>query len=299
MLSTYFGVEVEFTGITRAHAATILKSIVPGCMTHEDAYDARIIIARDGRKWKIVSDSSVTPQRKMGTTTFGASEQYKCEFVTPILKYAEDIDTLQEIIRAFRKAGAIVNHRCGIHIHLDGAGHDARTIKNWIKIIASKDDLLYKALAIHPERRSYCKALSEKLIRAIDARKPKTLKEVEDIWYDGYDGSRCRHYHDSRYQFLNLHSFFNGHGTVELRGFNSTMHAGKLRSYIVLALALNKQALCQRNANSRKVQTENDKFAMRTYLNRIGLIGDEFKNCRKHLTDNLKGCAAWRFGRTA
>lgn len=299
MLSTYFGVEVEFTGITRSHAATILKSIVPGCMTHEDAYDARIIIARDGRKWKIVSDSSVTPQRKVGTTTFGASEQYKCEFVTPILKYAEDIDTLQEIIRAFRKAGAIVNHRCGIHIHLDGAGHDARTIKNWIKIIASKDDLLYKALAIHPERRHYCQALSEKLIRAIDARKPKTLKEVEDIWYDGYYGSRFRHYHDSRYQFLNLHSFFNGHGTVELRGFNSTMHAGKLRSYIVLALALNKQALCQRNANSRKVQTENDKFAMRTYLNRIGLIGDEFKNCRKHLTDNLTGCAAWRFGRTA
>ena len=34
---------------------------------------------------------------------------------------------------------------------------------------------------------------------------------------------------------------------------------------------------------------------MRTYLNRIGFIGAEFKNCREHLTKALDGCSAWRF----
>jgi hypothetical protein len=34
---------------------------------------------------------------------------------------------------------------------------------------------------------------------------------------------------------------------------------------------------------------------MRTYLNRIGFIGEEFKNCREHLTAALSGSAAWRF----
>jgi hypothetical protein len=38
---------------------------------------------------------------------------------------------------------------------------------------------------------------------------------------------------------------------------------------------------------------------MRTYLNRIGFIGDEFKNCREHLTKHLSGDAAFRFGRAA
>jgi hypothetical protein len=33
---------------------------------------------------------------------------------------------------------------------------------------------------------------------------------------------------------------------------------------------------------------------MRTYLNRIGLIGDEFKACREHLCKRLSGCSAWR-----
>ena len=82
---------------------------------------------------------------------------------------------------------------------------------------------------------------------------------------------------------------------MELRGFNSELHAGKIRSYIVLALALNHQALTQKCASAKKPQTENEKFAMRTYLNRIGFIGEEFTNCREHLTASLDGSAAWRF----
>ena len=86
---------------------------------------------------------------------------------------------------------------------------------------------------------------------------------------------------------------------MELRGFNSTHHAGEVRSYIVLALALNSQALKQSCASSKKPQVENEKFAMRTYLNRIGLVGDDYKACREHLTKNLSGSSAWRHGRTA
>ena len=61
----------------------------------------------------------------------------------------------------------------------------------------------------------------------------------------------------------------------------------------------NHQALTQRSASTKKPQVENEKFAMRTYLNRIGFIGDEFKNCREHLTKHLDGSAAWRFGTPA
>lgn len=64
----------------------------------------------------------------------------------------------------------------------------------------------------------------------------------------------------------------------------------------MLALALNHQALTQKSASSRKVQEENEKFAMRVWLNRIGFIGDEFKSCREHLYQHLDGNAAWRYG---
>jgi hypothetical protein len=223
--------------------------------------------------------------------------EYAVELVSPILTYREDIETLQELVRRLRNAGGFADDStcAGIHIHLDGEGHTPRSIRNFINIIASKNDLFYKALQIAPERMSYCKKMDAALVEKINTRKPQTMREIEDIWYAGYSGSRTAHYNESRYHFLNLHSFFTGNHTVELRGFNSELHAGKIRAYIILALALNHQALTQKSASARKPQTENEKFAMRTYLNRIGLIGDEFKNCRGHLTAHLDGNAAWRF----
>ena len=296
MLTKKFGIEIEFTGITRNEAAKIAGEYLNGAVTNTgDYYDTKKVTTADGRVWKIMSDGSITCQKKQGGQKVAATREYSVELVSPILTYQEDIETLQELVRRLRKAGAFTNNSCGIHIHLDGAVHTARSIRNFVNIIASKNDLFYKALQIAPARIGYCKEMDEILVEKINRRKPKTLAQIEKLWYEGYSESTNRHYHSSRYHFLNLHSFFNGNHTVELRGFNSELHAGKIRSYIVLALALNNQALTQKCASAKKPQVENEKFAMRTYLNRIGFIGEEFANCREHLTAHLDGSAAWRF----
>ena len=297
MLNTRFGIEIEFTGITREKAAEIAASVLGGRVEYEGTYyRTYAVFTPDGRKWKFMSDGSIDCQRKENGRKVCASSDYSVELVSPILTYREDIENLQEIVRELRRNGAFANTSCGIHVHLDGKGHDARSIRNFINIIASKNDLFYKALQINPERARFCQKMDARLVETMNRRKPRTLAKIEDIWYAGYSESRNQHYHHSRYHFLNLHSFFTGNHTVELRGFNSELHAGKIRSYIVLALALNHQALTQKSASSKKPQIENEKFAMRTYLNRIGFIGDEFKNCREHLTTHLEGSAAWRFG---
>ena len=150
-------------------------------------------------------------------------------------------------------------------------------------------------LQIKPERMRFCKKMDEYLVERMNKRNPKTFKDIESIWYEGYSEDRSRKYHQSRYHFCNLHSLFNGVGTLELRGFNSELHAGKVRAYIVLALALNNQALTQKSASARKPQADNEKFSMRVFLNRIGFIGKEFKNCREHLCRHLSGNSAWRY----
>jgi hypothetical protein len=300
MLTTKFGIEIEMTGITRDQAARVVAEHLNGSLSDGGTYyDIKNVTAPDGRIWKIMSDGSITCQKKEHGRIANADRNYSVELVSPILTYAEDIDTLQEIVRKLRLAGAFTDQAsCGIHLHLNGADHTPRSIRNFINIIASKNDLFYKALQIEPSRMRFCKKMDALLVDKMNRRKPKTMKAIEDIWYEGYNESRDTHFHPSRYKFFNLHSFFNGNHTVELRGFNSELHAGKIRSYIVLALALNHQALTQACASSRKPQVENERFAMRTYLNRIGLIGDEFKNCREHLTSALSGSAAYRF-RTA
>ena len=294
MFETNFGIEIEFSGITRKDAADIVAKAIGGQVSGNSGYDIR---AEDGRVWKVVFDGSVGSYRKIGgRVTSVHNDDYKCELVSPILTYYRDIGTVQAIVRKLRKEGAMAPDTAGIHVHLDGAPHTPQSIKNFVNIIASKNDLLYKALLIKGERQKYCKKMDSYLIERMNREKPRTFEQISDIWYSGYREGRTWRYHNSRYHFLNLHSFFTGNHTVELRGYNSELHAGKVRAYIVLSLALNRQALTQRNASCQKVQAENEKFAMRTYCNRLGLIGEEFKSCRDHLCAHLDGNGAWRYG---
>ena len=305
MFDTTFGIEIEMTGITRYRAAKIVAEHFGADAPRSGGrhLDERRIRDRGNRIWKVVSDASIVARRKIGDRYESASGEYKVELVSPPLRYREDIEDLQELVRKLRKAGATAakGTQCGIHIHLDGAPHTARSLSNFVKIVAAKEDLLYDALDFDPARQRWCRKTDRAMLDRLERVKPRTLEDMRRVWY-GDARWTDSHYHDSRYAFLNLHSFFQagGNRTVELRGFNSyRLHAGEVRAFVCLALALNHQALAQRCASARRTQTENPKFAMRTYLNRIGLTGDEFKNVRKHLTKHIEGNSAWRYGSAA
>lgn len=299
-LNENFGIEIEMTGITRKTAAEIVAQHLNGRVS-ADRQNYKVT-APDGRVWEIKYDGSISTRRGSWCNPQPTdNKDYSVELVSPILTYDEDIKNLQAIVQKLMMAGAISDPKltCGIHIHLNGAPHSPRSLRNFTNLIYARNDLLYAALQIAPERMGYCKTLDQNLIDRMTEAKPTTLKQIEDIWYKDYPYDRLSHYHNSRYHFLNLHSYFYraAYGktpTVELRGFNGTLHAGEIRSMIALALAMNYQALTQKSTSKAKPQTANQKFAMRTWLNRIGFIGKEFEACREHLTKNLTGSAAWR-----
>ena len=285
-----FGIEIEMTGITRQRAAEVMAAY----FSSEASYDGgsyEVYSVRDaaGRRWKVMYDSSIEAQKKGGGY---AGSEYKVEFVSPICEYA-DIPVIQELIRQLRHAGAVAGKNTGIHVHINAAPHDARTLRNITNIMYSKEDLIYKALQVDVEREHrYCQKVEEDFLQELNRKKPKSLEEVSRIWYKGVDG-RHRHYHESRYHCLNLHSVFQK-GTIEFRLFNSTTHAGKIKAYIQLCLAISAQALNQKCASRIKTASTNEKYTFRTWLLRLGMIGDEFKTARKFLLENLEGGIAWK-----
>ena len=302
MLSSKFGIELELTGITRAQAARVVaRTLHITIERHALFRPAHLIFYtltdNKGRKWKITFDTSLICEKKNNGHIVPANDRYSVELVTPAITYDEDVDTLLKVVYEIKQAGGFVNESCGIHIHLDGHEHTPTSLRNFINLIASRNDLFYKALQIHPKRMDYCKKMDEYLVRRMNRRKVNTFQQMESVWYDGYKGNRQLHYHRSRYHFLNLHSFFHGNQTIELRGFNSTLSPEVIRAYIVFALAINHQALTQKSARYHKVQSENEKYAMRSFLVQIGLSGTEYKSCRNCLYRHLSGNAAWRYGK--
>ena len=163
MFTSKFGIEIEFTGLSRSEAAGVVATYLSGSIfCAHDYYDSYIITAPDGRDWKIMFDSSISCRKRVDRRIVSAGSEYACELVSPILDYREDIGNLQSIVRCLRRAGGITNSSCGIHIHLDGAPHTPRSIRNFINLIASRNDLFYKALQIEPERMGYCKKIQGK-----------------------------------------------------------------------------------------------------------------------------------------
>lgn len=290
-----FGVEVEFTGITREMAARAVKEIVGGTISgpRRDAYYTRTIKDEQGRIWKVMRDSSIIPKRNAGSESI---DEYRVEFVTPPLNY-KDIETLQNIIRKFREIGGIPHSSCGIHIHIDGSNHTATSLRRMVNFMLSRQEIIYEALNIGERKDRWCKPICKNLYDTMKKESDLTKDKAEKIWYseanDNYwGGVNHNHYNETRYHALNLHSFFTK-GTVEFRIFNSTLHAGKIKAYIQFCLAMSAWAIEShdkivfRNVSG---YTAEKKVTLMYHIltNRLGLYGNEFKTCRLHMMKKLK-----------
>ena len=154
-----FGVEVEFTGITREQAAKALASHFGTTRRHSrDPYDSWYVLDTDGKEWRFMSDASIRGEKwtEEGYENVN-SEGYWVEMVSPKLTYAE-LPKFQECVRQMRRAKGKVNSSCGIHIHVDAANHNRQSLKNLLSIMFSKEDILFKALQVNPDRvKRYCK----------------------------------------------------------------------------------------------------------------------------------------------
>lgn len=292
MKNQYFGIEIEMSGLRRKNAAAIIaKHFDTEVVYHGGTYRKYSIHDQSGRRWNVVYDASITPRNRRGLVN---DTDYKVEVVSPICEY-KDIEDIQQIVRKLRKEGhASVDESCGIHIHVDASKHNARSLRNITNIMYSKEDLIYKALQINVDREhQFCKKVDEDFIKDLNQRKPSSLNQVKDIWYKGDTWRSREHYDETRYHALNLHSVFQK-GTIEFRLFNGTLHAGEIKSYIQFCLAISNQALTQAKASRRKTYSSNEKYTFRTWLLRLGMIGDEFKTARYHLLKHLEGCIAWK-----
>ena len=270
------GVEVEMNSITREKAARLAATFF-GTGRYENTacrngYCTWSAWDESGREWKFQKDVSIA-----------GPDSEKCEMVMPILTFV-DMETLQELVRRLRKAGAKsdATRGCGVHIHIGAKGHTPQTLRNLANIMASHEDLLASALNLDRGRISrYCRTVDPRFLERLNNRKPTTMAALADIWYGSQnaDYGRSQHYNDSRYHMLNLHATFTK-GTVEFRlfqfdapadGKQNGLHAGQLKSYIQLCLALSQMAKTVRTAapSPSRTRTPNTQCALGSFASAL------------------------------
>lgn len=161
-------------------------------------------------------------------------------------------------------------------ISLPMSGYTAQSLRNFLNLMYSRGPLLNKAMGTNF-------TVSQGLLDALEQATPHTMSEMLD----------------------ELEEYRLGAGTTGMTGIQimaekiSLAFAGpltqeKVRAYTELCAAMNRMAIAQKRIQAKTVNDANEKYALRIWLIRLGLNGDEHKTIRKLLMQNLSGHAAFR-----
>ena len=205
-----------------------------------------------------------------------------------------DEATIQQISNALAAAGFMDEHSqqeveeqpapeatesepVELTVSLPTTRHTGNTLRNLVNLVYTRAGLINKALGT---RFAAEKELTE------------VLAEAEWI----YTAEDFR---------LALASYEEEHGpaltgitiTPETITFSTLPETNKpetIKAFTELVAMMNKQALDQKRIHAKAVNEENEKYALRIWLTRLGMNGPEYKGTRKVLMENLSGHAAFR-----
>ena len=83
---------------------------------------------------------------------------------------------------------------------------------------------------------------------------------------------------------------------VSFPWFQATPTPDEMNAYDTFICKLCEMARNQKRVNATEKPTDNEKYAFRCFLLRLGFIGAEYKTARKILLRNLAGSSAFRSG---
>lgn len=209
-----YGVEMEIIGNKREVIRNLRRA---GIEVNDEGYTHR-----DTAYWKIVSDSTVRPNRyQTGMTGF--------ELVSPPMKGLDGMLEIKVVCEALRECGTQVNRTCGLHVHHDAGDLTGKDLV-WLQRMYIRCETVIDGL--HPQSRrgmnQYCQSVK-------GYQDPQDLghkinkMSIEDVltYYHRYD----------RYGKLNLLAY-RRHGTVEFRQAAGTIDPKKILNWVVFTQAM-------------------------------------------------------------
>lgn len=85
-------------------------------------------------------------------------------------------------------------------------------------------------------------------------------------------------------------------GKLDFAWFKADAEPDEVQAYMQLVTALCKMAKEAKRVTGKDKPVDNEKYAFRCFLLRLGFIGDEYKQSRKVLLQNFSGSSAYRKG---
>ena len=191
-----------------------------------------------------------------------------------------DDATIQKVVEALWEAGYTAEEDpepVELTVSLPTRDHNANSLRNLVNLIFTRAGLINKALGSGF-------AAEQGLVDALSGR--EELRTAADF---------CKA----------LAAYEDEHGpaltgitiTPEVISFSSLPENADpehMKAFTELVAMMNQQALTQKRIQAKAVNWENEKYALRIWLTRLGMNGAAYKTTRKILMENLFGHSAFR-----
>lgn len=189
-----------------------------------------------------------------------------------VIELADVLNPREEIPATEDEEAIAVTAEAAYQIELPLEGHDGRTMKNMLNMIYSKQPLIKKALELEEDiiEESFITAINEIDLRSFDSFK----KHAGGIGFEKLPGIAFDFQKDEL--MIKLPREMEGAETL-----------------FILIYKLSKK---QKRATFKVAPTSNEKYTFRTWLLRLGMIGEEYKEARQQLLKNLSGNASFKGG---
>ena len=163
-------------------------------------------------------------------------------------------------------------HACAFPLY----GFTAAMLRNLVNMLASKEHLITAAFELERPM------LDAHLAEEIEGRETDDVDSFVAVWDELEQG---------RASGMKLNAATR---TLLLELPKQAPTAEEMEAFGVLMVFMVNFAKCIKSASRKTAQTENPRYAMRTWLIRLGMNGDEFKTARKVLLAKLDGNSAFR-----
>lgn len=163
---------------------------------------------------------------------------------------------IDEIAGTLKKAGAFVDKKCGLHVHVDLRDHTYHDLKKLALLYAKVEPALIRTQPFQRVMvdKSHCYPCGEKYVNglALNMLPREARKKIVDNVYGGYTHGFGRSYTTkpprtkrgnnrevaARYNALNLHSFFTPRKTAEWRLHTGTIRGDKIKKWTLICVSI-------------------------------------------------------------
>lgn len=153
----------------------------------------------------------------------GSLHNQGIEFCSPILQGDAGLAELADILQVCNDNGAEIDHKCGLHVHIDLRDFNKQELVRLFYILRKVEHVTRLLVTEERGENEFCCA---------------TLGQIRTHNRNGFDDRVMEHCEDmQRYSAYNFLSYYD-HKTVEVRLHHGTLNYEEIRNWVLLHLAI-------------------------------------------------------------